>query len=64
MKKLQSVEDKLLENIDYSKEWIIQEMIRTSIRQKGTKREEIIRIKKIDLLNLILKFIKLNERGE
>ncbi len=52
------------ENIEYSKDWIIQEIIKTSIKEQKNNMKEVVRIRKIDLLNLVLKFIKLNERGE
>ncbi len=51
-------------NIEYSKEWIIQEIIKTSVRENKSQMKEVVKIRKIDLLNLVLKFIKLNEQGE
>lgn len=51
------------DNIDYSKEWLVKEIIKTSVQEKNESIHIIITITKIDLLNLILKFIKLNERG-
>ena len=50
-------------NIDYSKEWLVKEIIKTSFEQKTNHYKVILEISKIDLLNLILKFIKLNELG-
>lgn len=50
------------ENIEYSKDWIIQEIIKTSIKEQKNNTKEVVKIRKIDLLNLVLKFIKLNER--
>ena len=50
-------------NIDYSKEWLVKEIIKTSFEQKTNHYKVMLEISKIDLLNLILKFIKLNELG-
>lgn len=52
-----------IDNVDYSKEWITKEIIKTDMEDKKTNKKTLIRISKIDLLRLILKFIKLNERG-
>ena len=51
-------------NIEFSKEWLLKEIIKTDFQEKETGQIQYIKIKKIDLLNLVLKFIKLNERGE
>ena len=40
-------------NIEYSYDWLIREIIKTDFEQKKT----------IDLLRLVQKFIKLNEKG-
>ena len=52
------------ENIEYSKNWILQEIIKTDFEQKRTRKIQYVNIKKIDLLRLVQKFIKLNEKGE
>ena len=54
----------MLDNIEYSKEWLIKEIIKTDFKEKETAKVEYVKIKKKDLYNLVLKFIKLNERGE
>lgn len=53
----------MLDNIEYSKEWLVQEIIKTDFKEKETNNKEIIKISKIDLLKLVLAFVKLNERG-
>ena len=57
-------QNNFLENIDYSEEWLLKEIFKTDFEQKETGKEQYIKMKKIDLLNLVLKFIKLNRRGE
>lgn len=52
------------ENIDYSKEWLIKEIIKTDFEQKKTNQIQYVKMTKIDLLKLVQKFIKLNEKGE
>lgn len=52
------------ENIEYSKDWILQEIIKTDFEQKQTGEIQYVRMTKIDLLKLVQKFIKLNERGD
>lgn len=54
----------LVDNIDFSKEWLTEEIIKTDLREKKNNSVEIIKIKKIDLLKLVLNFVKLNEKGE
>lgn len=49
------------ENIEYSYDWLTAEIIKTDFRQKQTRKVEYIKIKKIDLLKLVQKFIKLNK---
>lgn len=51
-------------NIDYSKDWLVQEIIKTDFEQKKTNQVQYVTITKIDLLRLVQKFIKLNEKGE
>ena len=51
------------ENIDYSKDWLLQEIIKTDFEQKKTNKIQYVKMTKIDLLKLVQKFIKLNEKG-
>lgn len=51
-------------NIDYSKDWLIQEIIKTDFEQRKTNQIQYVKMTKIDLLRLVQKFIKLNEKGE
>ena len=52
------------ENIEYSYEWIVKEIIKTDFEQKKTNKIQYVKMTKIDLLKLVQKFIKLNEKGE
>lgn len=54
----------LSENIEYSYDWLTKEIIKTSFEQKKTNKTQYVKITKIDLLKLVQKFIKLNEKGE
>lgn len=56
--------NEFLENIDYSDDWLTEEIIKTSFREKETGKVEVVSMKKIDLFRLVQKFIKLNKRGE
>ena len=58
------MKNQLNSNIDYSEAWLIQEILKTDFEQKKNNEIQYIKMKKIDLLNLVLKFIKLNRRGE
>lgn len=51
-------------NIDYSKDWLVQEIIKTDFEQKKTGQIQYVKMTKIDLLKLVQKFIKLNEKGD
>ena len=53
----------LSENIEYSYDWLLQEIIKTDFEQKRTGKIWYVKMTKIDLLKLVQKFIKLNERG-
>lgn len=53
-----------LDNLEFSKEWLLQEIIKTDFEQKKTKQVQYVKMTKIDLLKLVQKFIKLNEKGE
>lgn len=57
-------EKELVNNIEFSEEWLLKEIFKTHDEQKNSGEVQYIKIKKIDLLNLVLKFIKLNRRGE
>ena len=49
------------DNIDYSLDWITQEIIKTHFKEKETGVKEVVTISKVDLLRTIIKFIKLNQ---
>ena len=51
-------------NIEYSKEWLVKEIIKTDFEQKKTNKIQYVKMTKIDLLKLVQKFIKLKEKGE
>lgn len=51
-------------NIEYRKDWIVKEIIKTDFEQKKTNQIQYVKMTKIDLLKLVQKFIKLNEKGE
>lgn len=52
------------ENIEYSYDWLVKEIIKTDFGQKKTNKIQYVKMTKIDLLKLVQKFIKLNEKGE
>ena len=54
----------MLENIEYSKDWITQEIIKIDFEQRKTNQIQYVKMTKMDLLKLVQKFIKLNEKGE
>ena len=56
--------EKMLENIEYSKDWITREIIKTDFEQRKTNQIQYVKMTKMDLLKLVQKFIKLNEKGE
>lgn len=58
------MKNQLSENIEYSYDWLLQEIIKTDFEQKKTGQVQYVQMKKIDLLKLVQKFIKLNEKGE
>ena len=58
------MEKQLSENIEYSYEWLVKEIIKTDFEQKKTNKIQYVKMTKIDLLKLVQKFIKLNEKGE
>lgn len=50
-------------NFEYSYDWLIREIIKTDFEQKKTNQIQYVKMTKIDLLRLVQKFIKLNEKG-
>lgn len=52
----------MLENIDYSLEWLTEEIIKEDMKEKETKQKTMITMSKIDLLKLVIKFVKLNKQ--
>ena len=52
----------MLENIDYSLEWLTEEIIKEDLKEKETKERTMITISKINLLKLVVKFVKLNQQ--
>lgn len=55
--------NRLGNNIEYSYDWLIREIIKTDFEQKKTNQIQYVKMTKIDLLRLVQKFIKLNEKG-
>lgn len=58
------MKNQLSENIEYSYDWLVQEIIKTDFEQRKTNQIKYVKITKIDLLKLVQKFIKLNEKGD
>lgn len=58
------MKNQLSENIEYSYDWLIKEIIKTDFEQKKTNKVQYVKMTKIDLLKLVQKFIKLNEKGD
>ena len=54
----------LNDNIEFSEEWLLKEIFKLYDEQKEKGKVRYVKIKKIDLLNLVLNFIKLNRKGE
>lgn len=52
----------MLENIDYSLEWLTEEIIKEDLKEKETKQKTMITISRMDLLKLVVKFVKLNQK--
>lgn len=52
----------MLENIDYSLEWLTEEIIKEDMKEKETKQKTMITISRLDLLKLVVKFVKLNQK--
>ena len=51
------------ENIEYSEDWLLEQIIKTDFEEKSTGKIIYARIKKIDLYKLFLQYIKLVKRG-
>ena len=49
----------IIENIEFSEEWLIEQLIKTDFEEKSSGKTIYARIKKIDLYKLFLQFIKL-----
>ena len=58
------MKNQLQDNITYSYDWLLQEIIKTDFEQKKTNQIQYVRMTKIDLLRLVQKFIKLNEKSD
>lgn len=54
----------LSENIEFSEDWLLEQIIRLDFEQKKAKQIQYVKMKKMDLLKLVLEFVKLNKRGE
>lgn len=52
----------MIENIDYSLEWLTQEIIKEDMKERKTNKRTIITMPKIELLKLVVKFVKLNQQ--
>ena len=51
-------------NVEFSKSWLTEELIKTDFEEKKTQQVKMITMSKKDLFRLIIKFVKLNEKGE
>lgn len=51
-----------IENIEITKEWLTEEIIKTHFKEKETNKKVLVKIEKIELLKLVLEVIKLNEK--
>lgn len=49
------------DNMEYSLDWITQEIIKTHFKEKETGKKEVVTISKLDFLRTFQKFIKLNQ---
>lgn len=57
-------QNEFISNVEYSYDWLLKEIIKTDFEEKKTGQVQYVKMKKIDLLKLVQKFIKLNERSE
>lgn len=51
----------MLENIEYSEEWLNQEILRVFWEEKKTGKKRVAKVNYIDLLKIFKEFIKLNK---
>ena len=51
-------------NVEFSKNWLTEELIKTDFEERKTHQVKMIAMSKKDLFRLIIKFVKLNEKGE
>ena len=51
----------MLENIEYSEEWLNKEILKVFWEEKETGKHKVAKIKYIDLLKIFKEFIKLNK---
>lgn len=58
------MKNQMLNNIEFSEEWLLKEMFKVHDVERQSGQALYIKIKKIDLLKLVLKFINLNRRGD
>lgn len=49
------------DNMEYSSDWLTEEIIKTHFKEKETGNKEVVTISKVDLLRTFQKFIKLNQ---
>lgn len=52
----------MLDNIEYSKDWLLMEILKLTYEEKQTGKSDVVVIKKSELLLLVKKFVDLNER--
>ena len=52
----------MLDNLEFSKEWVTKKLIETSFKDKKENKVSYVTIPKSELFKLILKFLELNER--
>ena len=51
----------MLDNLEFSKEWLTKKLIETKFKDKKEEKISYITLSKCDLFKLILKFLELNE---
>lgn len=52
---------KMNENMEFSKVWLTEEIIKAHFKEKETGKKEVVTISKIELFRTFQKFIKLNQ---
>lgn len=50
-------------NLNYAKEWLTKELIKTDFEEKNTGETKYIKIRRTDLYRLFIRFIKVIERN-